>query len=82
MSIFWGHGKNDPLVKYAYAVGSVQFLKDELGIPVTTDASLELYSGQRKGLEFHAYNGLQHSTAPEELEALKRWLKDVISQNP
>ena len=70
--IFWGHGKNDPLVRYKWAEKSLEFLKDELGIGPASENDLA-------GVEFHGYAGLVHSASEDELEDLQTWLKKVIT---
>ena len=69
--IFWGHGKDDPLINCTLALAGKQFLEKELRVPGATDENAV-------GLEFHAYDDLEHSANPEELEDLRLWLKKVI----
>lgn len=69
--IFWGHGTHDPLIRYELALGSTQFLRKEAGIK---EASKE----DPAGIEFHAYQGLVHSAAQEEIDDLGAWMKRVI----
>lgn len=69
--IFWGHGKDDPLITYPVALASKQFLEKELRIQEAT-------SDSTTGLEFHEYDGLEHSADPAELNDLRLWLKKVI----
>ncbi|EMD40368.1 hypothetical protein CERSUDRAFT_110964 [Gelatoporia subvermispora B] len=71
--IFWGHGKEDPLIRYEYGVRSIEFLKSTLGIPTAAPDALE-----KGGLIFHSYEGLEHSTNMQELSDLKEWLKKVL----
>lgn len=73
LPIFWGHGKADPLVNFDLAVMSREFLKANLGIK-TVEPS-EVLNG---GVEFHAYDGMGHSANPEEIHALKEFMKKVI----
>lgn len=68
--IFWGHGKEDPLVKYELAIASIQLLENELGVKEATEDNMN-------GLEFHGYDDLEHSANPEELEHLRVWLKVI-----
>ncbi|KAI0686491.1 Phospholipase/carboxylesterase [Cytidiella melzeri] len=71
LPIFWGHGQDDPLVKYQWAQRSTAFLDSVLGIgPAKGDSVV--------GVEFHAYPGLVHSASEEELEDLQTWLKKVL----
>lgn len=69
--IFWGHGKDDPLITYGLATASKQLLEKELGVKEATEENVN-------GLEFHGYDGLEHSADPEELQHLRAWLKKVI----
>jgi len=71
--MFWGHGKDDPLIKFNLCVRSVDFLKQELGIPAA-----EAGAPEKGGLAFHSYEDLPHSTNNEELRDLKDWLKRVL----
>ncbi|TFL05819.1 Phospholipase/carboxylesterase [Pterulicium gracile] len=61
--IFWGHGKADPLVKYQFAEASVKFLKEQLGVPISEDR-----------LTFKSYEGLEHSSDPQEIADVHSWL--------
>lgn len=71
LPIFWGHGKNDPLVRFEWAKNSVNFLKNDLGISEAT-------KDQPTGLQFFAYPGLVHSANDEEVEDLQAWLEKVM----
>ncbi|KAI0030522.1 Phospholipase/carboxylesterase [Vararia minispora EC-137] len=73
LSIFWGHGEADPLVRFVFARRSLEFLKTELRMAPASDSPDEL-----KGIDFHSYTGVGHSTSPHELDDLKNWLKRVI----
>jgi len=73
LPIFWGHGTNDPLVKYQFGKESAQFLTKELGVPLAS-----LVAPDAAGLAFHSYNGVGHSADPKELVDLRNWLKKVI----
>ncbi|KAI0065955.1 Phospholipase/carboxylesterase [Artomyces pyxidatus] len=73
LPIFWGHGVEDPLVKYRLGVESATFLKEQLSIKETTFDSPDL-----QGLAFNSYNGVGHSTNQKELDDLKRWLEKVL----
>lgn len=73
LPIFWGHGKEDPIVHFDRATMSLEFLKTQMGFKtVEPEAVLE------GGIEFHGYDGLAHSADPEELEDLKKFLKKVL----
>ncbi|TFY76648.1 hypothetical protein EWM64_g7365 [Hericium alpestre] len=73
--VFWGHGTHDPLVKYEFAVDSVEYLKTRIGLPATT-----LAAPDRNGLRGIAFNSYScgHSTTEKELDDLKSWLKKVV----
>ncbi|KAM5542330.1 hypothetical protein V8D89_003789 [Ganoderma adspersum] len=71
--VFWGHGTADPLVRFDRAKQSLEALENQLGIKKATPETV-----LEGGIEFHAYNGLQHSADPQELEDLKTFLKKVI----
>jgi lysophospholipase I len=73
--IFWGHGIDDPLVKYLYATESRDYLKDVLNVPETSGSEL-------KGLNFNSYSGLEHSTSPQELKDLLSWLEKALPAGP
>jgi len=78
-TIFWGHGTADPLVPLALGKASVDFLKNTLGLPEAPDASEATSS---KGITFKPYDGLQHGTAPRELDDLVAWLKMTLPASP
>jgi predicted esterase len=68
--IFWGHGMQDPLVRFDIAQASRDFLKAQ-GVPIASEIG-------GKGLSFNAYPGVQHSTNMQELEDLTTFIKKVI----
>lgn len=71
--IFWGHGKNDPLVTYLkMGKASADFLVDELEVKRVEGTGVPI------GLEFHGYEGVVHSASEEELDDLRTWLKRVV----
>jgi len=77
LPIFWGHGKNDPLVTYPkMGKPSADFLVDELGVKRVDEDSQT--TGIPVGLEFYGYEGVVHSASEEELDDLRNWLKRVI----
>ncbi|KAI0077332.1 Phospholipase/carboxylesterase [Panus rudis PR-1116 ss-1] len=77
LPIFWGHGLDDPIVKYQSGVDSANFLKSELGIQEVDDSAVA--AGEKPvGLSFHSYEGLPHTIGEQEMEDLKKWLKAVI----
>jgi len=71
--LFWGHGLNDPLVKYNLCEKSVAFLKDECGIKELGNNDKDVV-----GLRCKAYKGMDHSWCPEEIYDLRSWLKSVV----
>ncbi|KDQ64133.1 hypothetical protein JAAARDRAFT_27753 [Jaapia argillacea MUCL 33604] len=71
--IFWGHGTEDPLVKYQFALSSVQFLKSQIKVPEADGTSI-------RGLSFNSYPGVGHSTNQKELDDLREWLKKALPQ--
>lgn len=72
-SIFWGHGKSDPMVNYSLGTKSAEFLTESVGLPKAPEDGLSTI-----GLSFNAYDGVQHSTSNEELFDLLAWLKRVL----
>lgn len=74
LPIFWGHGRQDPLVRYIWAEQSVEFLKSQIGIREATQ-------DDPTGLEFHGYNGLVHSASEKEVDDLQTWLCKVLPEN-
>jgi len=79
LPIFWGHGAADPVVPHSLATRSVEVLKNEIGIRTVQDS--DSGSHDIRGLEFHTYPGLAHSSSPKELSTLQSWLKIVIPNN-
>ena len=71
LPIFWGHGRQDPLVRFKWAEESDTFLRTSLRVREAT-------SEDPVGLEFHGYPGLVHSANDAELDDLQTWLKKVI----
>jgi len=71
--IFWGHGLNDPLVTYDLCETSVAFLKDECKIKQLGDSDQDV-----AGIRCKAYEGMEHSSCPKELDDLRSWLKSVV----
>jgi predicted esterase len=79
LPIFWGHGKIDPLVYHKLAIASVEFLQNDLNIPVVRESGSAPFSeALQKGVVLRSYDELGHSAAPEELNDWKKWLKSVI----
>lgn len=70
--IFWGQGRDDPLVQVKFASDSVEFVKSQVGVPVASA------QGEPSGLSYKIYSGLAHSANEDELDDLKAWIKRVI----
>ncbi|EIN11067.1 Phospholipase/carboxylesterase [Punctularia strigosozonata HHB-11173 SS5] len=70
--IFWGHGTEDPVVRFDLARNGVQLLQ-ELGVKSASPGD-----GGNGGLSFHAYEGLGHSLSAQEIEDLSNWLQRVV----
>jgi len=75
LPLFWGHGVSDPLIKYQYAVASIDFLKSQVGV---SEVGVPAPPVKPIGLSFHGYTELQHSTCEEEIDDLSEWLSNVI----
>lgn len=73
LPIFWGHGRQDPLVRFSWAEQSIAFLKSKLGVREAT-------SDNATGLEFHGYNNLMHSANDQEIVDLQAWMKKVLPE--
>ncbi|THG97483.1 hypothetical protein EW026_g4529 [Hermanssonia centrifuga] len=73
LPIFWGHGKDDPLIRFKWATESIDFMKSNLG---TQEATAE----DNTGLEFHAYDDLVHSANDKEIVDLQVWLQKAIPE--
>ena len=61
--IFHGHGTQDPVVPIRLGERDIKFMKEELGF---------------KNLNFHSYQGVQHSASDEELIDLQNFIKKII----
>lgn len=72
VSIFWGHGTDDPVVRFDLARNGVQLLQ-ELGVKSATPGD-----NGNGILSFHAYDGLGHSLGAQEVEDLSNWLQRVV----
>ncbi|KAF9478403.1 Phospholipase/carboxylesterase [Pholiota conissans] len=72
--IFWGSGSADPLVKFSFVKDSVDFVINELGVPLAKPS-------QFGGLSFNVYEGMGHTTIPRELDELKAFIKTAIPSN-
>jgi lysophospholipase I len=73
--VFWGHGSGDPLVKAEYSKASSDFLVQQLGMPIARQEDV------KKGLSYHMYEGVGHTTTDRELVDLKEWIKKVIPRD-
>jgi len=63
LPIFWGHGREDETVKYAWGEQSVAILKEKL---------------KMKDVEFKTYEGMGHSADLAEMKDLQDWFEKVI----
>ncbi|KAJ3067810.1 hypothetical protein HK102_007330 [Quaeritorhiza haematococci] len=63
LPILMCHGEDDDVVAYAYGKRSADALKNEFGFT---------------GLEFHSFKDLGHSSSPEELGEVAKFLKKVL----
>ncbi|TFY56767.1 hypothetical protein EVJ58_g7432, partial [Rhodofomes roseus] len=70
--IFWGHGRNDPLVTYEMGMWSIQFMKTEYGL---MDA--DPLAPEKGGVALHIYDAV-HSVPDQELDDVKAWVKRVL----
>ncbi|KAG8897003.1 hypothetical protein FRC01_011511 [Tulasnella sp. 417] len=66
LPIFWGHGREDPVVRYEFGVQSVNMLKDTL---------------KMKAVTFNSYN-MEHSSHPQEIRDLATWLDNLLQKSP
>ena len=89
LPIFWGHGKEDPTVRYTcrhrtnslgqlltegiVGVRSVELLK-KLGYPLVAAGT----AFARPGLRFESYPGLGHSSSTKEMEDFAAWLTGAL----
>ncbi|CAD6577459.1 MAG: hypothetical protein TREMPRED_001951 [Tremellales sp. Tagirdzhanova-0007] len=73
LPIFWGHGKEDPTVRYTFGVRSVELLK-KLGYPLVAAGT----AFARPGLRFESYPGLGHSSSTKEMEDFAAWLTGAL----
>ncbi|EGG02956.1 lysophospholipase [Melampsora larici-populina 98AG31] len=65
LPVFWGHGTDDPLVRYDWGQESVDFLVKTLGM---------------KRVDFKTYQGLTHSASPKEIEDMMAWIGSKLPQ--
>jgi len=71
--IFWGHGKDDPLVPMSIVGQSREELQ---GVGVN-----EAKESGEPGIFFNLYPNMGHSANPKEIDDWANWLKKVIPQN-
>jgi predicted esterase len=71
--LFWGHGTDDPLIKYKFGTASVEYLTKTLGFKPVTDSTI--------GVDFRSYKGMGHSTCQTELDDLRAWIKRVVPKD-
>jgi len=71
--IFWGHGSVDPLVSYEMCEKSVAFLSKECRVKELGETDKAVV-----GLRCKIYQGMEHSSCPEEMDDLRSWLKSII----
>ncbi|ORX39168.1 Phospholipase/carboxylesterase/thioesterase [Kockovaella imperatae] len=72
--IFWGHGKDDPVVAYEFGERSVDLLTRQLGFPRVPAGSIFA----RPGLRFQTYEHIGHGTNQREIEDIKLWLEAAL----
>lgn len=77
LPIFWAHGEADPLVRFEYAINSINFMKSKLGVKEVDTSTLPT-DGKPVGLSFHSYRRMEHTIWDRELEDLRDWLAVVI----
>jgi len=70
LSIFWGYGVNDTLIREEVSKESVKILTS-LGIPRANERD-------QPGLFCKVYNGIGHETSREELADLQAFIKKRI----
>ncbi|THH30024.1 hypothetical protein EUX98_g4172 [Antrodiella citrinella] len=63
LPIFWGHGEKDPLVKFEYAINSIDFLKTQIGVKEVSEGT----TGKPIGLSVHRYPEMVHTVCDKEL---------------
>lgn len=73
LPIFWGHGTADPLVRFQFASLSIEYLVGNCGL-----TRLDRNKIGTPGLTFVAYQGVEHSSCPEELVDLREFLKRAV----
>lgn len=71
MSVFWGYGSHDALIRSDLTAASVEFLEKSIGIPRATKIG-------QPGIRCKVYSGIGHETSMEELDDLKAFIKRHI----
>ncbi|WRT69213.1 uncharacterized protein IL334_006197 [Kwoniella shivajii] len=72
--MFWGHGTADPTVGYEYGQQSIELLTKRLNFPLLSPGT----KFARPGLRFESYQGLGHSSSPQEINDMKVWLTEAL----
>lgn len=87
--IFWGHGKDDPVVHYhcmcIHLAGSTEtdMIVGERSIDLLTRqlGFATVPAGKtfaRPGIRFESYDNMGHSSSPEEIRDLTAWLTEAL----
>ncbi|VDB95489.1 unnamed protein product [Peniophora sp. CBMAI 1063] len=71
LPIFWAHGGIDQMIKVETARDGHKFAMKELGLKKAKELG-------GPGVEFRVYEGMQHSTCPDEVEAVTQFLRKVV----
>ncbi|KZV76463.1 Phospholipase/carboxylesterase [Peniophora sp. CONT] len=71
LPVFWAHGSADEMIKVETARDGFNFVKGELGLKESSDVGAP-------GVDFKVYEGMPHSTCPEEVEAVREFLRTVV----
>lgn len=74
--VFWGHGSDDPVVRYEYGTKSISLLQSlpNLSLPLLANGT----KFARPGIRFETYKGMGHSLCGEEVEDLGEWLGECL----
>jgi predicted esterase len=71
--IFWGHGTRDPIVRYDVGKASEAWLESVGVKKAATSGDI--------GLDFHAYEGVEHSASQQELLDLQNFIAEVLPES-
>ncbi|RXK38159.1 acyl-protein thioesterase 1 [Tremella mesenterica] len=71
--IFWGHGRDDPIVHYTFGEMSLELLT-KLGYPRVPNGT----TFSRPGIRFEGYPRLGHSSSPTELTDMSNWITEAL----